>query len=116
MSYAPAPFTGTALTITVAATASALTAVALPVGVDTTTVGNSIRIVNEGPNICFIAMGASNVAATLPTTGAGTTTCIPVLSGEDVILTRSPLVDKFISTICRASGTATLTVSIGEGT
>lgn len=115
MSYSTAPFSGTALTITVAATASALTAVALPVGADTTTVGNSIRIVNEGPNICFIAMGASTVLATLPANGAGVTTCIPVLSGEDLILTRSPLVDRFISTICRSSGTATLTVSVGEG-
>lgn len=109
------PFSATALGISVAATASALTAVALPVGVDTTTSGNSIRIVNEGPNVCFVALGTSAVAATLPTTGAGVTTCTPVLAGEDIILTRSPLVDRYISTICRASGTATLTVQVGEG-
>ena len=109
------PFSATALGITVAATSSALTAVALPVGADTTNSGNSIRIVNEGPNICFIALGATNVAATLPTTGTGVTTCTPVLSGSDIILTRSPLVDRYISTICRAGGTATLTVQVGEG-
>ena len=109
------PFSATALGITVAATSSALTAVALPVGVDVLTGGSSVRVVNEGPNICFIALGASNVAATLPTTGAGVTTCTPVLPGTDVVLTRSPLVDRFISTICRASQTATLTVRVGRG-
>ena len=106
----PIPFTATANTKTVAATASALTAVALPTGA-----GNQVRIVNEGPNICFVALGAAGVLATLPTTGGGVTTCTPVLAGEDVILTRSPTVDINISTICRASGTATLTVSVGEG-
>ena len=105
----PIPFTATAKGITVAATASALSAVALPGS------GNQVRIVNEGPNICFVALGASSVAATLPTTGAGVTTCTPVMAGEDIILTRSPLVDLYISTICRASGTATLTVHVGEG-
>ncbi len=104
------PFPCTANTKTVAATAVTLTAVALPTGA-----GNQIRLVNEGPNIAFVALGASTVTATLPTTGAGVTTCTPVLAGEDVVLTRSPLVDTFISTICRASGTATLTVSIGDG-
>lgn len=109
------PFNATSLGITVAATASALTAVALPVGADITTAGNSIRIVNEGPNICFIALGSSSVLATLPTTGAGVTTCVPILAGEDVILTRNPTSDRYISTICRAAGTATLTVQVGEG-
>ncbi len=104
------PFPCTANTKTVAATSSALTAVIVPVGT-----GNQIRIVNEGPNICFVALGASNVAATLPTTGNGVTTCTPVLAGEDVILSRSPLVDLYISTICRSNQTATLTVSIGDG-
>lgn len=96
--------------ITVAATAAALSAVALPLSD-----GNSIRIVNEGPNIVFVALGASDVAATLPTTGAGARTCTPVLSGSDVVLRRDPMVDKFISTICRAAGTATLTVHIDVG-
>ena len=105
-----APFSATCNGKTVAATSSALTAVALPTGA-----GNQIRIVNEGPSVCFIALGASSVLATLPTSGVGVTTCVAVLSGEDVILTRSPLVDLFISTICRAAGTATLSVYVGEG-
>ena len=104
------PFPATAKGITVAATSAALTAVALP-----TSTGSQIRIVNEGPNACFIALGVAAVAATLPATGAGVTTCTAVLAGEDVVLTRSPLVDVYISTICRASGTATLTVSVGDG-
>ncbi len=104
------PFPSSAKTITVAATATALTAVALPTGS-----GNQMRVVNEGPNVAFIATGAVGVLATPPTTGAGVTTCSPVLAGEDVVFTRSPLVDVYISTICRASGVATLTVSIGDG-
>ena len=96
--------------ISVSATAVALTAVALP-----HSDGNSIRIVNEGPNIVFVALGASDVLATLPATGAGTRTCTPVLSGADVVLRRDPQIDKFISTICRAAGTATLTVHIDVG-
>ncbi len=96
--------------ISVAATAVALSAVALPLSD-----GNSIRIVNEGPNIVFVALGASDVAATLPTTGVGTRTCTAVLSGTDITLRRDPLVDKYISTICRAAGTGTLSVYVGEG-
>lgn len=96
--------------ISVAATASALTAVALPLSD-----GNSIRIVNEGPSIAFVAIGASTVLATLPTTGVGTVTCVPILSGEDIILRRDASKGKFISTICRAAGTATLTVHVGTG-
>lgn len=104
------PFSAASPGITVAATASALTAVALPTGS-----GNKVRIVNEGPNICFVALGGASVAATLPTTGAGVTTCDAVLAGEDIILSRSTLAHTFISTICRASGTATLSVYVGEG-
>lgn len=94
----------------VAATAAALTAVVLPAGD-----GKTVRVVNEGPNICFIALGASTVAATLPTTGAGTKTCCAVVPGTDVVFERNPAVDTHISTICRASGTATLSVYVGEG-
>lgn len=103
-------FSARAPGISVSATAAALSAVALPLGS-----GNSIRIVNEGPNHVFIALGASSVAATLPTTGAGTNTCTCVLAGSDVTLRREPSTDGYISTICRAAGTATLSVYIGEG-
>ena len=96
--------------ITVPATAVALVAVLLPTGQ-----GSAMRIVNEGPNVVFVAIGASSVLATLPTTGTGTVTCTPVLVNEDLILARNPYTDLYISTICRAAGTATLTVAIGEG-
>lgn len=108
------PYTATALGISVAATAAALTAVALPQGTDAQS-GNSIRVFNEGPNVCWFALGGAGVLATLPATGAGVRTCVPVGIGEDLILSRNPSADLFISTICRASGTATLTVSIGDG-
>ena len=96
--------------ITVPATATALVAVALP-----TSQGSAVRIVNEGSSIVFVALGLSSVLATLPTTGTGAVTCTPILVGEDVIFARNPYTDTFISTICRAAGTATLTVQCGEG-
>lgn len=105
-----APFTATCNGKSVAGTDSSLTAVVLPTGA-----GNQVRVVNEGPNVCFFALGAAGVTATLPTTGNGVKTCVAVLAGEDIILTRSPLVDLYISTICRSGGTATLSVYVGEG-
>lgn len=96
--------------ITVAATASALAAVALPASG-----GNAIRVVNESADITFFALGSSTIAATLPTAGAGTRTCTPVLPGQEVIMRRDPVSELFISTICRSTKTATLTVQVGEG-
>ena len=96
--------------ISVPATATALVAVAMP-----TSQGSGVRVVNEGPSVVFIAIGASTVLATLPTTGTGAVTCTPVLVGEDVIFARNPYTDTFISTICRSAGTAVLTVQCGEG-
>lgn len=102
--------------ISVAATAAALTAVALPIGNLLEQAGAGIiqlRLVNEGPSVVFIATGASGVLATLPTTTA-TTTCNAVLPGSDMVLTL-PGSHRFISTICRAAGTAVLTVYAGMG-
>jgi hypothetical protein len=95
--------------ITVAATATVLTAVELPGN------GSVIRIVNEGPNIVFVALGGPTVAATLPGSGDGTITSTAVLAGSDVVFSRDTTTETYISTICRASGTATLTVMTGEG-
>lgn len=103
-------FSARAPGITVAATAAALTAVELPQGT-----GNAIRIVNEGPNVVFVALGASDVAATLPTTGVGARTCTAILASSSVVLRRDPQKDTHISTICRATGTGTLSVYLGEG-
>ena len=109
-----APFTATAPGITLAVTSTASTGVALP-GVSGQ--GNVVRIVNEGGSIVFfdLATTLAGAIATLPTTGAGTTDCVAVLPSSDVLFTRN-LGDLYISAICRAAGTATLSIYVGEGT
>lgn len=118
------PFTAQALTLPISVTATASASTALPA------VGNSVRLVNEGPNHCFVSIGTAAQTATLPN-ATPTATSTPVLAGEDIILTipkpeatsapdtpsakwtaPTPL---NISAICRASGTATLCVQVGEG-
>ena len=49
--------------ITLAVTATAGAGVKIPGE------GKTVRIVNEGPNIAFVAVGGPNATATLPTTG-----------------------------------------------
>lgn len=105
---APIPFNCQVKTISVAVTSTASTSVALPA------VGNTIRIVNEGPNIAFVSVGIGTQTATLPT-GTGVATCTPVLSGSDISLTIENDAVCSISAICRAAGTATLSVAVGEG-
>ena len=94
---------------TVAATATVLTAVEIPGD------GSVLRVVNEGPNIVFIAVGGPTVAATLPGAYPGVVTCTAVLAGSDVVFSRDTTTETYISTICRAASTATLTVMTGEG-
>ena len=96
--------------ISVAATDAALSAVALPAGS-----GNTIRVVNESADIAFIAIGSSAVAATLPTTGAGTITSAAVQPLREIYMRRDPTSDTHISTICRSTKTATLSVYVGDG-
>lgn len=102
-------FSAQAATIAISATATASTPVALPFS------ANGVRIVNEGPNVAFIAIAPTSTVATLP--GASQAqTCTPVLAGSDITLSMAQGTDSnFISAICRASGTAVLSVSIGEG-
>lgn len=103
-----APFQTKAYCITLSATSTATAAVQLPQG------GGQIRVVNEGPNVVFLAFGKSGtVLATLPVAGQ-TNSCDAVLSGEDAIFTRD-MDDNFISAVCRAAGTAVLTVYVGTG-
>ncbi|SRR6266851_5859692 len=101
------PFQTKAPGITISVTSTATTAVVLPTG------GPQLRIVNEGPNIAFLAFSKNGVLATLPT-ASQTVTCDAVLSGEDLILTRGPD-DNYISAISRATQTATLSVYVGSG-
>src|SRR3989304_924607 len=95
--------------ISISVTSTASTAVALPVTdiLDSLVQGQShLRVVNEGPNIAFIAVGK--------TTATAAKTCDAVLAGEDMILTLSPNA-RYISAICRAAGIATLSVYVGRG-
>lgn len=103
-----APFQTKAYCITISASSTATAAIVLPQG------GNQIRVVNEGPNVVFLAFGKSgSILATLPVAGQ-TNTCDAVLSGEDAIFTRD-MDDNFISAICRSTATAVLTVYVGSG-
>ena len=102
------PFSAQAKTLPISVTATASTSAALP------NVGDQIRLVNEGPNHCFVSIGSGTQTATLPN-ATPTATSTPVLAGEDLILT-IPSADVLnISAICRASGTATLCVQVGRG-
>lgn len=116
----PNPFSAQSKTLPISVTATASTSTALP------SIGNCVRLVNEGPNVCFVSIGTGTQTATLPN-ATPTATSTPVLPGEDLILTipnptaaagigaptaPTPL---NISAICRAAGTATLDVQVGEG-
>lgn len=73
-----------------------------------------MRIVNEGPNVAFVSIGAGSQTATLPnSTPAGTST--PILPASDIVLSIPNDKVYNISAICRASGTATLDIQVGEG-
>ncbi len=112
------PFPADGIGKAVAATAVALAAVALPSVTAPTTPnvsGCQIMLFNEGPDHCWIAVGTADVLATLPTTGAGVRTCTPLAAGAILVLSISPLVHTHISTICRSTKTATVTVNVGSG-
>ena len=108
MAQTQALFSAQSLTLPVSVTASASTSAALPA------VGNTIRLVNEGPNICFVSIGVGSQTATLPNATV-TATSVPVLANCDVTLSIPAVSGLQISAICRASGTATLDVQVGEG-
>lgn len=106
------PISAQVKTLPISVTSTASTSVALP------GVGNTLRVVNEGPNVAFISVGTSTQTATLPN-ATPTATSTPVLAGSDVVFSiasnpgdSTPL---NISAICRAGGTATLDVAVGNG-
>lgn len=103
------PFSATSKTLPISVTATASASAALPGR------GNSVRIINEGPNHVFVSIGSGSQVATLPNaTPTGTST--PVLAGTDAVFTIPNDATYSISAICRAAGTATLDVQVGEGT
>lgn len=103
----PLPFSGQALTLPVSVTTTASTTTALA------SLGNQIRIVNEGPNHAFVSIGVGSQTATLPNATA-TATSTPVLAGEDVVFSIPNSAILSFSAITR-SGTATLYIQCGEG-
>ena len=104
----PIPFSAQSLTLPISVTSTASTSTALPAQ------GNSLRCINEGPNVCFISVGAGTQTAVLPNT-TPVATSVPVLAGTDIVLTIPNNAIQNISAICRANGTATLDVQVGEG-
>jgi hypothetical protein len=102
------PFTATSKTKPISVTSTASTSTALPGQ------GNVVRIVNEGPNIAFVSIGSGAQTATLPN-ATPVSTSTPVLAGTDISLSISNDAVYNISAICRAAGTATLDVQVGEG-
>lgn len=102
-------FSAQANTIAVGVTAVASAPVQLPFS------ANGVRIVNEGPNVAFVAITSASTNATLPGAVPGAQTCTPVLAGSDVTMTMANGAANYISAICRAAGTAALSVSTGEG-
>jgi hypothetical protein len=104
----PLPFSAQSKTQPVSVTSTASTSAALPGQ------GNVLRVVNEGPNTAFISVGSGTQTATLPNATA-VATSTPVLAGSDVVFSIPNDAVYNISAICRAAGTATLDVSVGEG-
>lgn len=102
------PFSAQSKTLPISVTSSASTSTALPGQ------GDTLRVVNEGPNVAFISVGAGSQTATLPN-ATPTATSTTILPGEDCSFTIPNDAVYNISAICRATGTATLDVSVGEG-
>ena len=100
-------FPAQALSKPISVTSTASTSTALPA------LGNSIRFLNEGPNVCFVSIGTSSQTATLPN-ATPTSTSFPVAVGDSSFTIPGDAVLN-ISAVCRANQTATLVVSVGEG-
>lgn len=105
-----------ALTLAIACTSTSSTSQALP------SLGGTVRLVNEGPNNCYVSIGSGAQTATLPPTSSPVATCTPVLAGEDVVLSipnnvggPGDLTPLNIAAVCRASQTATLIVQCAQG-
>lgn len=105
------PISAQCKTLPITVTSSASTSAALPA------VGNTLRVINEGPNVAFISVGTGTQTATLPN-ATPTATSFPVFPGDSsftIAVATDGTTPLNISAICRASQTATLDVSVGEG-
>lgn len=100
-------FSQPCLTLPVAVTTTASTSTALPGK------GNTLRIVNEGPNIAFISIGTGTQTATVPNT-TPTQTSVPVWVGDNAFdIDPSSVLN--VSAICRATQSAQLNIQVGYG-
>ena len=102
------PFTLRTYTLPISVTSTASTSTALP------NLGNTLRVVNAGPNIAYISVGSGSQTATVPN-ATTTVTSVPVLAGSDVSFGISNAAVLNISAICDTNNTATLYVSVGDG-
>lgn len=100
-------FSAQAKTASISVTTAASGSAALPA------LGSSVRLVNEGPNNCYVSIGSGAQTATVPT-GTGVATATPVLAGTDVTLSIPSDSVQNISAIT-STGTATLRVAVNEG-
>lgn len=101
------PFTLSTKTLPISVTTTASTSTALP------TQGTVLRLINEGANISFVAVGAGTQTATLPN-ATSTVTSTPVLPGSDITLSIPSDAVYNISAITR-TGTTTLHAQVGDG-
>ena len=101
-------FSGQSPVIAISVTSTASSSQLLPA------IGGSVRLVNEGPNNCYVSIGPAPQTAVIPS-ATPLASCIPVMVGEDVSLGIATNGGNQISAVCRASGTATLLVSVAEG-
>lgn len=104
---APIPFGAQAPGYSIAVTTTASSSQALP------SIGNTVRLVNEGPNHAYVAIGTGPQTATVPAAGAAAT-CMEVMAGTDITLTIPSSALQNISAITK-TGTAMLNVYVGEG-
>jgi hypothetical protein len=104
------PFNATAKTISITAGTTATAAQALPGQ------GNVIRVVNESTTIdgYFLVTSGSTLCALPATTAASATQATIVKAGADNVFSIPSDAVYNISTITR-TGSAVLTVSVGEG-
>lgn len=73
-----------------------------------------VMVYNAGPNIAYVDLGDSTVAATVPTSaGTGSMPVPPYFTTG--IFTRDSINDTHVSAICESGETATVFISVGAG-
>jgi hypothetical protein len=101
-------FPANAPSMLVSASTTASTSVPLP------SQGNSLRIVNEGPNNAYISVGSGIQTAAVPSVTANASS-VPILAGTDIVLSIAPLFQINQISAITLVGTASLQVSIAPG-